>query len=315
MRVLVTGAAGSLGRKLVEHLISDKSISVFATDIKPNPFSKHENLCYKTFDLRAPELAQWLVAIEPTCVVHLASVLQLSPSLTRDIAYQIDVVATKNLLEVSVSLGVEKFIITTSGAAYGYYPQNRDIITEQRQPRGNQDYFYSAHKAEVERLMAQYRASNPQLKQIVFRPGAILGPEFEGPVVNLFQQKIITGILGYPAPFNFIWSSDVVALITEGLSSDVTGEFNVAGTGSLSLRQIAQRLNKRYLALPEWLIKAVLTIAKPLGLTQYGPEQVKFIKYRPVLDNTKLQAYFNHQLRYNSSQALDAFLQSMEQKS
>jgi len=315
MKVLITGAAGSLGRQLVNRLIDDKSITVYATDIKANPFETHPSLHYQSFDLYSPQFAQWLVTIEPTKIVHLTSVLQLSPTLTREMAYQIDVLATKQLLEASVSLGVEKFIITTSGAAYGYYPENSEIITEQRAIAGNQDYFYSAHKAEVERLMAQYRAKHPQLKQIVFRPGAILGPDFDGPVVNLFRQKVITGILGYPAPFNFIWSSDVVELIKEGLSSEVIGEFNVAGTGSLSLRQIARRLNKRYLPLPGWLIQAALSIAKPLGLTQYGPEQVKFIKFRPVLDNTKLQAYFNHQLRYTTAQALDAFLQAQEHNS
>jgi UDP-glucose 4-epimerase len=57
------------------------------------------------------------------------------------------------------------------------------------------------------------------------------------------------------------------------------------------------------------LIQAALSILKPLGIIQYGPEQVKFIKYRPVLDNSKIKQQFNHQPRYTSEQALDAYLQ------
>ena len=314
MKILITGAAGSLGRRLVEKLLKDPTMSVYASDIKADPFTKADNLQYEQFDLRVPAFIDWVNEIAPDAIVHLASVLQISARMTREMAYEIDVVATKNLLKASVNLGVKKFIITTSGAAYGYYPENKDIITEARQPRGNQDYFYSSHKAEIEKVMADYRKQHPELEQIVFRPGAILGPNFEGPVVDLFRQKMITGLMGYPGPFNFIWSEDVVDYIIEGLRSDITGQFNIAGDGIMTMKQIAQRLQKFYLPLPELLIKAVLSIAKPLGLTQYGPEQTKFIKYRPVLDNSKLKNTFNHQPMYSSSQALDAFLAQQQEK-
>ncbi|MCY7296636.1 NAD-dependent epimerase/dehydratase family protein [Alteromonas sp. a30] len=317
-RILVTGAAGSLGKRLVERLINKQGNHVYATDIKPCPFSPKEEqagaLQYQRYDLRSPDFLEWVRQINPCQIVHLASVLQLSPSINRHIAYDIDVVATKRLLEVSTELGVDKFIITTSGAAYGYYPENRDIITESRPTRGNIDYFYSAHKAEIEALMTQYRRYHPELKQIVFRPGAILGPNFEGPVVNLFQQKLITGLMGYPGPFNFIWSEDVVSFIMEGLETDITGQFNMAGDGILTMKQIAQHLKKAYLPLPEWFIKFALSIARPLGLSQYGPEQTKFIKFRPVLDNSKLKSTFSHQLQYNTVEALDAFLKQQTQK-
>jgi UDP-glucose 4-epimerase len=319
MKVLITGAAGSLGKKLVAKLVENSSIEVFATDIKPNPFlelksaSSTENLNYQTFDLRHQNFTDWLFEIRPDRIIHLASILQISERMTREQAHDIDVKATKRLLENCLKINAEKFIITTSGAAYGYYPENKNIISENRPTRGNEDYFYSAHKAEVEQLMANFRQLHPKLKQVVFRPGAILGPDFEGPVVNLFKQKMITGLIGYPGPFNFIWSEDVVDYIIEALTTDITGEFNIAGEGVLTMKEIAQYLKKPYLALPAWLIQAVLSIAKPLGLTQYGPEQVKFIKFRPVLSNKKLKKHFNHQARYTTTQALTAYLKSTKE--
>ncbi len=339
MRVLITGAAGCLGQGVVNALaqlasctvdgktISEK-IEIFATDIKENPFteqnqeqtqeqdkSKYQHLIhYQKHDLRDDAFFQWLDKIQPTKIIHLASILQISKYITREIAYEIDVVATKKLLKKAVALNVEKFIVTTSGAAYGYYPENKRVITEDRATKGNSDYFYSAHKAEVEDIMAQYRQQHPELKQIVFRPGAIIGPNFTGPVVNLFQQKVIVGLLGYPGPFNFIWSEDVIAYLIEGITSNICGQFNIAGDGILSMKDIANTLKKPYLALPAGLIQAALAIAKPLGLSQYGPEQVKFIKYRPVLANDKIKATFTHQPKYTSKQALDAFLQIMPAK-
>ena len=315
MKILITGAAGCLGNQVVNalsslsnELIPGDAVEVFATDIKENPFNEKNNLTYQRFDLRSKEFSLWLAQIKPDKIIHLASILQISKKMTRKMAHEIDVMVTKKLLEQSVELGVGKFIITTSGAAYGYYPENKNIISEDRATKGNSDYFYSAHKAEVEALMAQYRETNPELRQVVFRPGAILGPNFNGPVVNLFQQTMIVGLLGYPGPFNFIWSEDIVDYIIEALTTDITGEYNIAGDGALSMREIAKRLNKLYLPLPAWLIQGALAIAKPLGLSQYGPEQVKFIKYRPVLANDKIKKAFKHQPRYTSKQALNAFL-------
>jgi len=314
MRIVVTGAAGSLGQGLVKKLITDESIEVFATDIKPNPFRPYTNLHYQSYDLRDPEFTDWITEIKPQQIIHLASILQISANMSREQAYEIDVTATKKLLDTAIALAVDKITVTTSGAVYGYYEENKNIITEERKLRGNQDYFYSAHKAEVESIMAEYRSKYPQLKQLIFRPGAILGPNFEGPVVNLFQQKFITGLIGYPSPFNFIWSEDVIDWMIEGVHTDIIGEYNVAGDGVLSMKQIAQKLGKFYLPLPALLIQLVLTIAKPLGLTQYGPEQVKFIKYRPVLSNKKIKECFKHQPRFTSEQVINAFLESEKSK-
>lgn len=308
MKILITGAAGSLGRRLVEKLAANGDYQVFATDIKPNPFAHQPSVTYQLADLRDNRFFDWVTAIKPNRIVHLASVLQLSARMTREVAREIDVTATERLLKTSVESEVDKFVVTTSGAAYGYYPENKEVITEARPTRGNPEYFYSDHKAAVEQLMADYRQHQPQLKQIVFRPGAILGPNFEGPVVDLFQQKVLVGLLGYPGPFNFIWSDDVVDYIVEGLSSNITGQFNIAGDGLLSMKDIAKHLGKPYLALPEALVKLGLSIARPLGLTPFGPEQTRFIKYRPVLDNRLIKAQFQHQPSMNSTQVLDAFM-------
>lgn len=323
MKILITGAAGCLGSCLVNSLIKNANkisqmegladelespLEIFATDIKENPFTDAANLSYQRFDLRSADFHLWLAEIRPDKIVHLASILQISKQITREVAHEIDVIATKDLLAHAVTLNVKKFIVTTSGAAYGYYPENKEVITEQRATRGNSDYFYSAHKAEVEALMASYKEKHPAMEQVIFRPGAILGPDFHGPVVNLFQQKMIVGLIGYPGPFNFIWSEDIVDYIIEALSTSITGEFNIAGDGTLSMRDIANRLQKPYIPLPPLLIQAVLAIAKPLGLSQYGPEQVKFIKYRPVLANEKIKKTFTHQPRYSTIKALDAFL-------
>ncbi|WP_394174745.1 NAD-dependent epimerase/dehydratase family protein [Thalassotalea litorea] len=311
MKILITGAAGCVGRRLIQSLTDQHGTSIFATDIKPElgiDLQNNESFSYQALDICQDEFYQWVEQIKPDVIVHLASILQISPAMPREKAYDIDVVATQKLVDLAAQLGCQKFIVTTSGASYGYWPENTGWLTEDHPKKGNKDYFYSAHKAEIEAIMAQAKSQYPALKQVILRPGTILGPDFDGPIVNLFQQKMITGVAGYPGPFVFIWSEDVVAYIQEAMFSDIEGDYNLAGDGSVSMAQIAKTLNKPYVPLPSWLIEGALSILKPLGLTQYGPEQVKFVKYRPVLANDKIKNTFNHQPRYTSQQALEQFL-------
>ncbi len=59
------------------------------------------------------------------------------------------------------------------------------------------------------------------------------------------------------------------------------------------------------------VLKAALGIAKPLGLSRYGPEQVRFLQYRPVLDNTALKTVFGYAPVKTSAEAFEAWRQSV----
>ncbi|MCY1548995.1 hypothetical protein D9M68_851430 [compost metagenome] len=102
----------------------------------------------------------------------------------------------------------------------------------------------------------------------------------------------------------------MVNIICQGLERQAEGIFNLAGDGALSLREIATLLGKPYRPLPAGLIRLVLGLLKPLGLSQYGPEQLDFLRYRPVLANRRLKEMFGYTPRYTSHEAFLAFLQA-----
>jgi UDP-glucose 4-epimerase len=312
MRILITGAAGDIGSRLVDFFQHDKQVELYTTaleDLKPDTVSTH-----KVFDVRDAQFINWVKDICPDVIIHLASIIQLPESMSREDAFDIDVVATQALLDASIESGVKKIVVTSSGAAYGYWQDNPEWLTEDMPVRGNEDYFYSSHKRQVEEMLARYRMRNPELKQVVLRPGTVLGPNFNNPITNMFSKNKIMGITGSDSPFVIIWVDDLVAYLIEAAKTKVEGVFNVAGDGTLTLKQIAHYLNKPYLAIPSWFLRAALALLKPLGLSQYGPEQVKFIEYRPVLSNKKIKQIFLHQPEKNTEQAFFAFLEESEKE-
>ncbi len=150
----------------------------------------------------------------------------------------------------------------------------------------NPDFAYSDHKRQVEELLARARVEHPELRQLIFRPGAILGDTTRNQITDLFEKKVVLGVAGSDAPFTFIWDRDVVACLVKGIIEGASGIFNLAGDGMTRCPEIARRLGKRYVPVPAWLIRAALTVLHPLRLSQYGPAQVDFLRYRPVLSNT-----------------------------
>ncbi|QDL56644.1 NAD-dependent epimerase/dehydratase family protein [Rhodoferax aquaticus] len=309
-RVLVTGADGFLGRSLVAALAQRSSLdAVVATDVRPVPAERRlSGVVYLAQDVRDPTLATLLAEHAIDTVVHLASIVTPGKQSSREFEYSVDVLGTRNVLEACVSHGIQHLLVSSSGAAYGYHADHPAWLVETDALRGNEVFAYAHHKRLVEEMLAQYRSSAPQLLQTVFRIGTILGEGVDNQITALFEKPRLLAIQGSESPFVFIWDTDVTGAMLHALEHRRAGCFNVAGDGALPLRAIAQRLGKPVRNLPAALLKAALAIGHALGVSRYGPEQLDFLRYRPVLLNTALKTQLGYVPAKTSSQALDAFI-------
>jgi UDP-glucose 4-epimerase len=313
MRVLITGAAGFIGQKLLNQLaIQHPQWTLIAADIRPlNRAGMALNIEPVLLDISRPAAVRKCVAAcKPQAIVHLASVVTPPPGMSEAQLHAIDVGGSQAIIQAALEHGVEQLIVTSSGAAYGYDPRNAEWLDEDQPLRGHAQFAYAKHKREVEVLLADARVQHPQLKQLVLRPGTILGQQVNNQITELFKKSAVLGIRGSDSRFVFIWDQDVVDIICRGLRNGSAGIFNLAGDGALSLKEIADLLNKPYRALPAWLVRTLLHVLKPLRLSQYGPEQVDFLRYRPVLSNRRLKQDFGFSPRYSSREAFLAFLRA-----
>jgi UDP-glucose 4-epimerase len=305
-RILITGAAGYIGHQLGNRLAKD--FFVIGTDIRGR-----DDLDFpvQVMDIRDAGLVDLLKREQITHVVHLASILQASKDRERD--FDIDVNGTRNVLQACVEAGVQHLTVTSSGAAYGYYADNPSWIDEQDAIRGNREFAYSDHKRQIEELLARYRREHPALTQLIFRPGTVLGTETRNQITDLFEAKRVLAIKGSDSPFVFIWDQDVLAAVEMGIREDKQGIFNMAGDGALSIQDIARRLNKPLLTVSPWILKSALQVAKWLGRPT-GPEQINFLRYRPVLSNRRLKEEFGYQLQKTSAETFEFFVEARRLK-
>jgi UDP-glucose 4-epimerase len=311
--VLVTGAGGYLGSQLVAALAAERgNVSrVVAADVRETPLEKRlPGIEYVQADVRSPGLIQLFDRFKVDTVVHLASIVTPGRESNREFEFSVDVKGTENVLIACTTTGVKKIIVSSSGAAYGYHADNPAWLTEDCPLRGNEAFAYSHHKRLVEEMLARWRVEHPELQQVVFRIGTILGETVRNQITALFEKPRLIAIRGSDSPFVFIWDKDVVSCLFQAIVSDRTGIFNVAGDGVLTIHEIAAKLGKRCLVLPPGLLRFALRVLKALGLTQYGPEQLDFLRYRPVLDNTRLKNEFGYVPQLTSAQVFDLYLRS-----
>jgi uronate dehydrogenase len=147
MTLLITGAAGEIGRVLRAGLYDGKR-KLRLLDIQPqDPAREHEEIVTADLaDIAALERA----ASGVDCIVHLAGV-------PREGAWEAilpnNIVGTYNLLEAARRAGVKRVIFASSNHVIGYYRANQAVgVTEPERP----DSRYGVSKAYGEALGRMY---------------------------------------------------------------------------------------------------------------------------------------------------------------
>ena len=309
-RILVTGAAGYIGSLFIAGLAAKKSgAKILGVDVR-EPLHPVRGVNFEKCDVSSTELRAVFKKFKPDTVVHLASIVSPPKNSDPQLEYRVDVLGTKNVLEGCAETRTKKIIVTSSGAAYGYHSDNPEWLKETDKLRGNDSFPYSRHKRLVEEMLSEYRKKHPSLTQLIFRPGTVLGAGTRNQITNLFERSFVPGVAGSDSPFVFIWDQDVVECLIRGATTSKTGIYNLAGDGKVDLPEIARILGKKFIPIPAALLQTVFAICKPLGLVRYGPEQVDFLRYRPVLSNKMLKEKFGFIPRKTSREVFQYYIEN-----
>jgi len=163
MHILVTGAAGMIGRKLTERLVTDSALhgraieKLTLADIFPvaTPPGNAATADVVTQDLASPGVADNLIAARPDVIFHTAGVVSAEAELDFDKGYRSNLDGMLALLEAIRRAGggyQPKLIFTSSCAAFGGpFP---DIIDDRFHLTPHTSY--GTQKAICELLLADY---------------------------------------------------------------------------------------------------------------------------------------------------------------
>ncbi|MGX9176351.1 D-erythronate dehydrogenase [Mesorhizobium sp. BHbdii] len=161
MRILITGAAGMVGRKLIARLAKDGTLSgrrIAALDlhdiVPPQaPALEGVGVTIHTGDLAAASAMERLVASRPDVVFHLAGVVSGEAEANFDLGYRVNLDGTRALFDAIRLAGfAPRVVFTSSIAVFGApFP---DIIPDEFHPTPLTSY--GTQKLMGEALLADY---------------------------------------------------------------------------------------------------------------------------------------------------------------
>jgi UDP-glucose 4-epimerase len=148
-RVLVTGGAGFIGRRLVRALVA-AGHEVTVVDLRPYPGGGAGMVAG---DIRDESVLARAVRPGTDTIIHLAAITSVVNSIDDPVGtYQTNVAATASLLELARTTGVETFLLASTNAVVGNV--GAETITERSPLRPLSPY--GATKAAGEMLLSCY---------------------------------------------------------------------------------------------------------------------------------------------------------------
>jgi len=228
--ILITGATGLIGRRLVEHF-AQQGCRVRAGVRHPDQFqTRYNSVTAVKCDLPDHVDTKSFDGID-VCI-HCAYTTRFS-SLHE--AHRTNIEGTRRVYDLAHKASVGRFVFLSSLSAH-----------EQALSH------YGRSKLEIEKMLDPKR-------DLILRPGVVLalGTGLFARMVDVIRTKrLIPLFAGGQQPVQTIALDDLIIAIDVALRENMTGRVTLAGPGRMTMRQlmdqIAQRLNKRvtYVSVP-----------------------------------------------------------------
>jgi UDP-glucose 4-epimerase len=235
--VLITGGAGFIGSHIADRCLAEGYRVLVLDDLSRGRLKNvpkgitflHSNIC-------DPSILTIFQKEKPAIVFHLAAQISVHNSLRNPVDdAKVNTLGTINLLHAAKTVGIEKFIYSsTGGALYGepeYIPCDESHPINPLSPYGQSKYFGEQYLELYHRLF--------QLNYVSLRYSNVYGPRQDpkgeagviGIFVNAMLKKQSPDIFGDGSQTrDFVHVSDVVNANMLALTDAANGAYNI-GTG------------------------------------------------------------------------------------
>jgi UDP-glucose 4-epimerase len=328
LTVAVTGPTGEIGRSVIRALERSPKVGRIV-GMARRPFDPAEHGWKRAEYMQGDVLDR--AAVEglvkgADVVVHLAFIIFGELEETRAINLE----GSRNVFEAATAAAATRLVYTSSVAAYGFHDDNPEVLTEEVEPRGTEEFYYSAQKAELEGLLRGIQEGS-STDAYVFRPCIVAGPD--APMLldslsvdaggRLGTLKHLLGAVPFVkpvlpdtgVPFQLVHHDDVATAVRAAvLGRGVPGVYNLAGDGTLTTGDLARELGWHTLPVPK---QAVGVAAGIVTRTPMMPARAAWLIAfrRPVLmDTSKSRRQLGWRPQHNSREALRAMVSAKRRR-
>jgi UDP-glucose 4-epimerase len=326
LTVAVTGPTGEIGQAVVAALERSREVGRIV-GMARRPFDPRakgwKKVSYRRGDVldrrRVAELVE-----DADVVVHLAFMIMGGERESR----RVNLEGSRNVFVAAAQAGVKRVVYASSVAAYGFHEDNPQPLAEDVPARGTAAHYYSAQKAEVEELLADVLHPTPT-DAYVFRPCIVAGPHapllidslpytqisgrLPGPVLSLLESvPILRPVLPDPGvPFQLVHHDDVASAMRAAvLGRGAPGVYNLAGSGEMTVKLLAEELGWYSIPVPELAVDAVAEMVARLGFLPAQAQWIAAFREPVIMSTAKARRELRWRPKHDAAQTLRETVQA-----
>lgn len=285
-RVVVTGAAGAIGSRVVRRLIEADGVrEVLAVDRVGAPMAP--GVEWKRVDLAAGPLDSIFSGAD--VIVHLASAT--TPGHPEPAAEELDLAITQRVLDAAAEAHVGQIVVLSTAMVYGAWAANPVPITNDAPIRPNPDFSWAVARADVERLAAEWGSRHPQASVAILRPTAIVAEDDLGGLARVLHAARLGVAADGDPPVQYLHIDDLADAMVVAVTARLDGVANVAPDGWIPPDRLSDLEGpKPRLRVPSWAARAVAAIRWRFGVSPVPPGVVPYTSHSWVVANDRLRA-------------------------
>ena len=326
LTVAITGPTGDIGRSVVRALERSRRVGRII-GMARRPFDPREHgwkrTEYRRGDVLDRASVEDLVA-DADVIVHLAFIIFGG----HDETHHINLDGSRNVFEVAVAARTKRLVYTSSVAAYGFHDDNPDVLTEDVPTRGTSEFYYSAQKAELEALLDDV-AEGSSTQAYVLRPCIVAGRDAPT-MVEAFTGQMLLGErmrsvwrvmdrvpLAAPflpdtgTPFQLVHHDDVATAVRAAvLGAGAAGTYNIAGNGTVRVKDVTRALGWRAVPIPRRAVDAAATVIATLPLVPVQARWINALRKPVLMDTTKARRQLRWRPAHGARETLKETVES-----
>ncbi len=324
LTVAITGPTGDIGRSLLRALDRSRDVgrvvAMARRDFDPaaQGLKKTE---YRRGDVLDRDALTSLFD-GADVVVHLAFIIMGGRKETESINLE----GSRNVFDAAVAAGVRRLVYASSVAAYGFHADNPELLTEDIEPRGTDRHYYSAQKAALESVLSEV-VGDTEVESYVFRPCIVAGPDallllenipyialsdrMPGPILRALEfMPALKPVLPDPGvPFQLVHHDDVATAFRAAiLGRGTPGVYNLAGTGELTMSDVADALGWYSVPLPDFALGAAAEVVARLPFVPAEAQWIESFRSPVLMDTSKTRRELRWRPQHDARSTLQAMV-------
>ena len=298
--VVVTGAAGNLGRLVVQAL--HRTRTVLAVDRRPF-HGLPKDVEHLKIDVRRRAIEDAFRTRSVRAILHLG--LNRSPR-PDNAGYRFNVVGTQRLLDLAARYRVDTFIMLSTATIYGPDPDNSYFLNEETPLLGAEHHSQIRDLVAVDNIVQSFFYRHPEVRTVMLRPVHIVGSRVRNAASNYLRLERPWVLAGFDPMIQLIHEEDVVRALVVALEREVRGVYNIVGPGVAPLSRILRVLGRRPLVIPSFMARRILSSAWRVHASGFPSPELRHIQFNCIVDGTAARRDLGFEPRYNLIETIRA---------